>query len=289
MLITLQNEFLAINIQSLGAELTSVKERSSQLEYMWQADPAYWKRHAPILFPIVGQLKDNQYSFMGQSYTLSRHGFARDKEFDILEQSSTVIRFVLKDDESTRAHYPFPFELIVRYELNERSLVVSYEVENEFNEILPFSIGAHPAFRCPLSVEDQFSDYYIEFERKETLDRHLLINGIFDGSTERMLTDANILPLNYNYFEKDAIVFHYPESQFIILKSSKSGRSIRMDYPGFPYLGIWTKAHAPFICLEPWYGIADSNDVSGEITEKPGIQLLPNSTRFLATYIVTFE
>lgn len=289
MLVQLQNSTIAINIQSLGAELTSVKDRETSLEYMWQGNPSYWKRHAPVLFPIVGKLKENQYAYGGQTYQMSQHGFARDKEFSIIEQESTMVRFLLEDDEETRAKYPFPFELIIRYELKDRSLIITYEIKNEFNEVLPFSIGAHPAFRCPLVEGESFSDYFLEFEHKETIDRHLLINGLFDGTTERVMTDTNILPLSYNHFEKDAIVFQFPDSQHIVLRSGKSGHHVRMDFPGFPYLGIWTKPNAPFLCLEPWYGLADDTSVTGALTDKPGIQLLPNSTQFQATYIITFD
>ena len=282
----LENDLLRIRIAHAGAELSSVWHKGNRKEYLWQGDPAFWPRKAPVLFPAVGKLKENSYTYAGAGFSLPQHGFARDREFSVLHKSDTAITFVLRSDEASMKAYPFPFELKIGYELEGTGLAVRYEVQNTGKSPMYFSIGAHPGFTCPLHDNEKISDYYLEFEEAETLDRHLLDEGLFNGRTERVMTDQKILELDEELFAKDAIVFKDMRSSQMILKSKRSDYRLTFRFPGFPYFGIWKKPGAPFICLEPWLGIADSIHHTGEIEKKEGIIRLEAQEGFSVAYSI---
>ncbi|MCW3072073.1 MAG: LacX-related protein [Bacteroidetes bacterium] len=284
---TIENEILRVEIAHAGAELSSVFHKQQQQEYLWQGSSEWWPRKAPVLFPIVGKLNDNAYRLDGQTYSLPQHGFARDMVFSVQQQEKEKLVFSLCSGEGTLANYPFEFELLITYELKGSELSVSYEIKNPAKEILYFSIGAHPGFNCPLHAAEQFSDYYLEFEKAETLDRLLLDGGVFNGMTERVMTDTNILPLEEALFKKDAIVFKNMRSEYMILKSRRSDHSLKFSFRDFPYFGIWTKPGAPFICLEPWCGIADNKSFDGDLTKKEGIVALQPNEHFIRSWSVT--
>ncbi|HEY8400021.1 MAG TPA: aldose 1-epimerase family protein [Cytophagaceae bacterium] len=283
------NEFLKVTVKSSGAELISLKNTITNLEYLWQGDPAYWARRAPVLFPIVGRLKDHKLQVDGQSYTLPQHGFARDMIFDLVDHQDDCLTYKLKSSEETLKIYPFNFELTITYRLVKNKLVVTYEVKNTDDKTIYFSIGAHPAFRCPLVQGEKFEDYYLEFEKPETAERLLLTEGLFNGQTEPVLNNENILPLSYDLFdEKDAVVFKGTRSRTVSIKSKKSKNVINVDYSGFPYLGIWTKK-APFICIEPWYGLADKVDFNGEFKDKEGVRPLIKGRTFNCEFSIEIK
>ncbi|QMU29446.1 aldose 1-epimerase family protein [Adhaeribacter radiodurans] len=289
---TLQNNTYQISVQEHGAELCSFKNTQTNLEYIWQADPAIWARHAPVLFPMVGKLKNNQYTYQGKSYTLPQHGFARDQSFTLESKTENSLTFRLNQSEVTLANYPFDFGLFISYRLAENALTISYRVENPRKDSLYFSLGAHPGFNCPLLPDEKFSDYYLKFEQPETLERYLLNNGLQNGQTEPVpLENDNQLPLTYKLFtEKDAIVLKNLRSEKISLRSKNHDHGLDFTFKGYPYLGIWTKGQdAPFICLEPWHGIADSINSSGELTEKEGIITLPPNEVFTCEYIIAVK
>ena len=286
---TLENEFLHVAVNLKGAELASVRDRQNQTEYLWQADPSFWGRHAPLLFPIVGRLKDDHFQHHGQSYHLTQHGFARDLPFVPQPAEAGSLRFRLRATPETKQRYPFDFQLDVMYSLAERDLTVTYEVSNPGREPMPFSIGAHPAFRCPLVEGETFSDYELVLAEPETVDRHLLAGGLYSGEVERVLDAHDRLPLNATLFQRDALVFHELASEWVALRSRVSGREVRMYIQEFPYFGLWTKPGAPFVCLEPWQGLADYTDASGDLTEKPGIHLLLPAQTHRASYRVSFR
>ncbi len=181
---TLQNNSFQINVQEHGAELCSFKNTQTDLEYIWQADPAIWARHAPVLFPTVGKLKNNQFTYQGKSYTLPQHGFARDYAFTLKSKTENSLTFVLEQSEATLIHFPFSFRLCISYRLEENTLTVSYRVENPASTNLYFSLGAHPGFACPLFPDEQFSDYYLQFEKSEGIKRYLLDQGLQNGQME---------------------------------------------------------------------------------------------------------
>lgn len=283
--LVLENAQAKATFKLKGAELSSFIHKENGLEYIWQADPKVWGRHAPVLFPIVGKLKNDIYFYNNDMFHLSQHGFARDLEFELESSTKDELRFGLSHAEKTYEQYPFRFKLLICYKLKATTLTVSYEVYNEDDQLFLFSIGAHPAFRCPLIEGEKFEDYYLEFDETETLERHLLTHGLFDGTTALVMNDTNTLSLSYDLFEKDAIVFKKFKSSAISLKSNKAPYGVKLSFPGFPYLGIWTKEKgAPFVCIEPWYGLADPTGASGNLIEKEGIMGLEPAGEFDCHY-----
>jgi galactose mutarotase-like enzyme len=282
----LENDLLSITADNSGAELRSLFYKPEQKEFLWQGNAAWWPRSAPILFPIVGKLNNNTYRFKGITYQLPQHGFARDHEFLLTEKHTNKIVFTLHSNEATLKAYPFEFVLLISYELFGNRLITSYEVKNTGKQDMYFSIGAHPGFNCPFNNNEHFSDYFLEFEKEETLDRYLLNEGTFKGNTERVMTSTKILPLHEELFLKDAIVFKNMQSTFVNLKSKLSGSSLKFEFKDFPYFGIWTKPGATFICLEPWCGIADNKDFNGDLKEKEGIIRLPQGNNFIRSYSI---
>jgi galactose mutarotase-like enzyme len=284
---TIENDQLHVTIAHAGAELSSIVHKAKQQEYLWQGSEDWWPRRSPVLFPIVGKLNNNAYRVNGKDYSLPQHGFARDMAFSVKEKENERIVFALNSNDETLAKYPFEFELLISYALSGSNLSVTYDVRNSGKNEMHFSIGAHPGFKCPLTAQEHFSDYYLEFEKAETLERHLLDGGGFNGLTERVMTDTNILPLEEALFNKDAIVFKNMNSEFMYLKSKASDYSLKFSFRDFPYFGIWTKPGAPFICLEPWCGIADNKGFTGEIKNKEGIVALQPAEQFVRSWSVT--
>ncbi|GGE96683.1 aldose 1-epimerase family protein [Hymenobacter cavernae] len=286
---SLENDQCRVSVQAHGAELSSfIRKDLGDLEYMWQADPAVWARHAPVLFPIVGRLPQDTYQHNGQTYKLSQHGFARDGEFTLAQQTADTLTFELRADEQSRTVYPFDFVLRISYRLQDTTLAVRWEVQNPAGEELLFSIGAHPAFRCPLLPDEQFEDYYFAFDAPETLERHLLEGGLLNGQTEPLLTDTAELPLTYELFAQDALVLKKFDFSQVALRSHRSERAVNLRFDGFPYLGLWTKGPgAAFVCIEPWQGIASSVGDSGELADKEGILTLASGQTFTAEYTIT--
>jgi len=284
MIVELKNGIFQAMISSQGAELISFKSLKNDQEFIWQGDPNYWKRHAPVLFPIVGRLKGDTYYFDGKDLHLGQHGFARDREFELISQSPEDVTFLLQADRQTLNVYPFHFKLYIRYELKEHSITTSYQVVNTGNADMYFSIGAHPAFRCPLSDNKKFDDYYLKFNRELRLERYLLDDGLLNGQTEKIELDDHRLKLDYTLFEKDAIVLKKLKSDNIVLQ--EGGRDIfAFRFYGFPYFGIWTsKSGAPFICLEPWHGIADHFQHNQRFVEKEGVRILNSYREFNCQY-----
>ncbi|WP_201977362.1 aldose epimerase family protein [Hymenobacter rubidus] len=271
-----------------GAELTSLVTTANELEYIWDGDPAVWARHAPVLFPLVGRLPHDEYHYEGRDYKLPQHGFARDQEFSVLRHSDTELVFQLRHDETTRAVFPFAFELTITYTLRDALLTVRWDVRNPAaDQPLLFSIGAHPAVRCPLLPREVFEDYYFEFDHPVTLERHLLRGGLLTGETAPVLNHEQQLPLRYDLFADDALVFKHYDFSGLTLRSRKSAHFVRFQFDGFPYLGLWTKGPgASFVCVEPWHGIASPDGEPGELSEKEGILTLEPGQVFTAAYTI---
>lgn len=283
----LQNEHYRVAVQEAGAELTSFRDLATDLEYIWTADPAFWPRHAPVLFPIVGKLPDGKYRHAGKTYALPQHGFARDENFDLVSRTADSLTFALTSSEKTLALYPFPFRLEIAYTLAGNSLETAYRVQNTGPEDMYFSIGAHPAFRCPLLPGEHFEDYYLEFEKPETVSRHLLDEGLQNGRKQPVLFGQQRLPLRYELFEQDAIVLKDLASQLVSLRTPLHGNGLDFEFRDYPFFGIWTKGSgAPFICLEPWQGIASRVGDSGELREKEGIIRLAAGASFACSYTI---
>ncbi|MFN0048417.1 MAG: aldose 1-epimerase family protein [Cytophagales bacterium] len=284
------NSFLTISAKIQGAELTSIKSNTTGIEYLWQALPSIWPRHAPVLFPIVGKLADGKYNYKGKTYELPQHGFARDMDFELVGENNNILTYILVSTPDTLAKFPFEFKFYVIYQLLDNQLITTYKVLNVGKDDMYFSVGAHPAYACPILPTEKFEDYYLEFEQKEVIGRYLIQNGLISQHTIPLLYNENILPLSVELFKDDAIVLKNIKSKTITIKSNKSAHSVKMNFDGFPFFGIWTKpGNNAFICLEPWLGIADTVDKKQDFTQKEGILKLEAGQSFEASYTVTFN
>lgn len=273
-MITLENDYIRAVIKSHGAELSSFYDKENETERLWQADDDYWGRHAPHLFPVVGGCLNNELLVDGKAYPMPKHGFARDSDFKRMESTPVHAKFSLRYNNETLKAYPYKFEFQVLYDLFERELRVSYKVINLDAGRIYFQVGGHPAFNVPLLPGENFDDYYVEFERAENLTTHLLApSGYFSGETGPVKLDGNKLHLKTELFDTDALVFKNLASRKVSIKSSTHNQVLTVAFPHFNYLGIWTKAGgAPFLCIEPWLGCADTEGDAVDISKKDGIQ-----------------
>ena len=283
----IKNEHIKAKIKSFGAELNSLQKIDEDLEYMWQGDSKYWNRHSPILFPIVGRLKNDSYTYQNQKYNMTQHGFARDKEFEVIKNEVDFIEFRLKSDEKTLEIYPFSFELYLSYKVEKSSLIISYKVVNKSDDKMLFSIGAHPAFNWTLKEDEKKENYFLEFENiKETKRYFLNDKGLVYDSVDLKIID-NKIALNEELFKNDALVFEDLNIKTLTLKNSINENYIKLNFENFPYLGIWSKpTGAPFICIEPWFGVADDENSNQNFEDKKGIITLEKDEIFSCFYII---
>ncbi len=287
-MIKIENDFLIVKAKSEGAELTSIFNKKTMLEYLWQAGKE-WTKHAPVLFPIVGQLKDNVYFYNGEKYSLERHGFARGLPFAVGISETNRMELVLNSSAETLKIFPFQFGLKIIYSLEGNTLNVKYEVSNRGNEKMFFSIGAHPAFKIPLSVKETYDDYFLEFNKKELAERWKLQSGLIVDEKEIVLNNTNILSLRKSLFDNDALVFKNLKSDLISIKNKKSNHGLNFYFKGFPYFGIWAAKNADCVCLEPWHGITDNINYNQQLETKEGIINLEPQRTFNCEYaIATF-
>lgn len=286
---TLSNSLLTVTVKQRGAELCSIKGAGG-MEYMWQADPKIWGRHAPVLFPIVGRLNNNRYTLDGKTYEMDKHGFARNMDFELVSETPESLSYRLRPTLVTKKSYPFDFVLTVSYELKNNCLTVKYEVRNKTGKTMPFSIGAHPGFSLKWNESDVIEDYFLEFENAETVDTHLLTDDILlSRKTKRVLTKENVLRLSRDMFDHDAFIFMDLKSRKVSLGSDKHKRRVAVEFDDFPYLGIWAVPGAPYVCIEPWHGYLDPEWGDGNILNKPGINKLAPSTVFTCVHKITIE
>ncbi len=286
-MIQISNGILEASFLAKGAELKSLLTLQSEKEWIWEANPLFWGKTSPILFPIVGGLKDDTYRFNGESFQLPRHGFARDMEFDVRKHESNMVVFGLASSEKTLRLYPFDFDLEVEYSLEGNALLVQYRVKNVSEENqLWFSLGAHPAFTIEVNEQKSFSDYMLNFEEDNALHPHPLHNNLLQRKRENIALQNGGLPLSYPLFENDALVLTDMESQRIVLSNSKDNEKLIFSFSNFPYFGIWSAKNADFVCLEPWAGIADFEDHNGELSEKFGINTLQPKAEWVAEWKV---
>ncbi len=279
-MITLENEFIKATVKEAGAELSSLYGKKTRINYLWNGDPNFWSRHSPVLFPIVGGLKNDSYNYKGKRYGLEKHGFARDSTFNEEHVTESSATFSLSDTPDTRFKYPFKFILKIHYSLSGDTLEVGYEVINPDMEILLFSIGAHPAFTVPFIENTRYEDYYLELDKEENAGIWPIEGNLIGGEAEPFLSNSKRINLKDELFYEDALVFKNLASAQVSLLNSKTENGITVRFSDFPYLGIWAAKNAPFVCIEPWCGIADSVNHNQEFSEKEGIiKLDGNSSR----------
>ncbi|VBB08813.1 aldose 1-/glucose-6-phosphate 1-epimerase [Lucifera butyrica] len=271
-------------ISNHGAELLNLVLKKDDIEYLWSAQPDIWARHAPVLFPIVGKLKNNRYKVGNQNYEMFQHGFARDMEFEQIQRNRDKVCYRLASSDDTLLKYPYKFQLDIVYSLQANSISCRYSVKNIDSLCSYFSIGAHPGFNCPLLPGETIEDYYLEFEKTETAERYWLKKGLVVRRTDYLENEKEIA-LSTQLFNEDALIFKNLASTRIGLKSKRTEKSVTVDYTGFPYLGIWSKpGGAPFICIEPWYGITDNSEATGQLTDKEGILALEPGQEFTCEF-----
>lgn len=270
-MVRLRNDEIEASIHPLGAELQSLRNMATGMEYMWSGDPAFWGKHSPVLFPIVGTLRDNLYRHRGTTYRLPRHGFARERVFAIDRADDTEAVFTLEDDEATRMVYPFRFLLQMRYSLEGNRMSVSYLVLNTGDDDLYFSLGAHPAFAVPLDGTLRYDDHRLRFSQPETLGRWKLKDGLLTEEEETFLQGSDTVPLSRELFAKDAVVLKGVRSTHVTLEGVGSPHGLRFSLKGWPHLGLWAAPGADFVCIEPWQGHADPVGFEGDLGMKPGI------------------
>jgi galactose mutarotase-like enzyme len=286
---TLRNAVLQLAVSPEGAELRSITDQHGT-EYLWQGDPLVWSGRSPILFPIVGKLAGDAYSHAGKTYTLPQHGFARLMLFSLVAHSNDSLHYSLRSDGCTRPAYPFEFDLTVSYRLEGNKVRVGYRVINLGHGPMPFSIGGHPGFSCAQHSGDVLEDYLLEFEKAETADTRLVSGGLIAvKERRRVLTGERLLSLTRTLFDANALVFMNLSSSAVTLRSRRHAAAVRVDFPGFPCLGIWSKPAAPFVCIEPWFGHADplGTKPGSPLDTKPGIIMLRPGALFECEWRVT--
>ncbi len=288
MISTISNHCLSVAVNSLGAAMTSIKATRGD-EYLWEGNPAVWSGQAPNLFPVIGKVNNETYSWNGKQYHLKKHGFARTSEFTCLKQSGNEITYRLGSSDETLIRYPFEFDFDISFSLEENVLRVSYNISNRSQTVMPFSVGGHPALACNWTEGDAISDYYLEFDQVETCP-YVQFNGVALSREEHpLLENSNTLDLTETIFDLDALVFEKLKSQAITLRSRKSDKQVRVEFPGFTYIGIWSKPKAPYVCIEPWYGVDDYVDSSGDIMEKDGIEMIEPGDFFQCEYRIVID
>ncbi|WP_413487917.1 aldose 1-epimerase family protein [Carnobacterium divergens] len=289
-MIKLENETLTVTILTKGAELTSIKRKDNKIEYLWQADPKYWGRHAPVLFPFVGRLKEDRYEVDGKTYPMGQHGFARDCEFEIMHQTASTVTLKLSDSPSTKERYPYAFHLLITYTLADNTVTTAYRVENPASDTsLYFSIGAHPGFNIPLTTDTIFEDYYFSFSPRKTRTT-IPLSGAYLNTPCKTLAQTNTdIALTRSLFDNDAMIYETKGENIFTIKSEKTEHSVAVRFVDFPYVGIWSppQTDAPFVCIEPWFGIADDMNATGKIEEKLGMQTLAPQKSFEAAFEIT--
>ncbi len=281
--ITLKSGEVTAKIISKGAELKSLKVGSREL--MWSADPSFWGKTSPLLFPMIGTLKDGKTVINGGEYRISKHGFARDLEFTPEDFNTGSAMFSLTQNDYTKAMFPFDFKFTVRYTLKADGLTVTYRVRNNSSADMPFCIGAHPAFATP----GDMTDYRLEFPKLESAEvpNYNLSTGLHEENNRRQLINGDtVLPLSHEMFYEDVCYFDKIHSRQVQLLN-KDNVGVRVDFPDFTSLGVWQAKDAPFLCIEPWCGSADFDDCSGIFAEKRGIEILAPDCEKAFTYTIT--
>ncbi|MBL8518622.1 MAG: aldose 1-epimerase family protein [Betaproteobacteria bacterium] len=281
-LLTLAAGDLTCAIAHRGAELRSLRQADD--EFIWQRDPAWWPGAAPILFPLIGRLKDERYTHHGREYRIAKHGFARDLPFTVESFAGHRATFTLEDSAETRAAWPFAFRLAVSFTLDAHGLSVNYAVENRSEAVMPFALGSHPAFALPLGPLEAWR---VRFAEVESASCHRMAANLLSSAREPFAFENDRdIPLSAALFERDALIFRGVRSRRIELIHDTRGPRLDFDTGGAPTLALWAKPGAPYVCFEPWWGLDDTSETNVELAAKPGLLRLHAGARFNAGYSV---
>lgn len=273
MVYSAENSKFTLAVKEMGAELNSLKSKETGIEYIWNGNTDIWYGQSPILFPIIGRLLDDKYTLNGKEYSMDKHGIVRKKPFTLVEKTEDSLTFVQTDDDESITKYPYKFELKVKFQLTEKGLRVRHTVKNNNDSVMYYSFGAHPAFNC------QIGDY-LEFNKDTSLETERIDHeSILIDEKFPVEMDGNKVVLTKDLFVDDALILSSFDSDSISIKSNSHDRIIKFDFDS-PFLGIWAKPNAPYVCLEPWWGVNDSYNKVSDFSEKRGIMALePNSSK----------
>ena len=293
MIFRLNNDILELTADTHGAEIFSVKRDGT--EYIWNGDPAYWGRRTPVLFPFVGQVRGGVYRHKGIEYRMGQHGFARDQEFELYNETKDSLTFILRENEKTLAVYPFRFELFVTYVLKGDAVTVEWKVRNPGDGPLHFSIGGHAAFMCPIGGTGTWADYAIELRKDGSALDAMVIRPIRDGGnvgneTKEIPLKAGRITPSDELFAGDALILENSQADEISLVNPEGNAYLTVNFDT-PLVGIWSPVgkHAPFICIEPWCGRTDSTDFAGELAEREYGNTLEPGGEFVRAYTIRFH
>lgn len=280
----IENEYLKVGVKEFGAEITSIVSKKSGFEFMWQGNPEIWSGQAPILFPIVGRLIDDKYTYNGTEYEMQKHGFARKMKWEFIMAKENSLLFKLFETDDTLKIYPFIFDYFLEFVLEKNRLTVKSMVVNLGDEVMYFSLGAHPAFNCEIGD-------VLRFDKKETLDTEKidLVNSLRLPKKFPVLRDETDIVITKDIFAEDALILSGINSECVTLLSNNHSRKVRFNLGNAPYLGIWAKPGAPYVCIEPWYGVNDSTEKKADISQKEGIFTVDPHDLFKAQWWAEFE
>lgn len=289
---TIKNNMIEVVISDHGAEVQSVKGAHTGEEYMWQADPEIWGRHAPVLFPIVGRLKNDEYKYQGKTYHMGQHGFARDCDFEVENRTQESITFLLKDNEKTREMYPFKFEFRVNYNLMNNLLEENFSVVNKSDETMIFGVGGHPGFNLPVNNGEEKEDYYFDMHPSIARVKIPLKGAYLDWNNRSLASTDSFIGLSDELFKDDALIYElHGHDNKVSLRTDKSKFHINVWTRNAPYVGIWSQypKTANYVCIEPWWGIADREDADGELEHKYGMNHLEPGKEYQAGFSITYH
>ena len=278
-LLTIRNEALTVTVSTVGAELQSILDENG-VERLWQGDPQFWSSRAPILFPVAGGFRNDGYELNGQFYAMPKHGFVRKLEWEVESSANTDVTLLMRQKNDG---FPFAYELRASFSLQGNALRVAYTVSNLGNDAFWYSVGSHEAYATPEGIED----YEIVFDKEEKLDNYPLVGNLILREPVTMADKARSLPLKYEYFAVDALVFPTLQSRGVTLRSAAHAREIRVDYPGHDTLMLWTKPGAGYICIEPWCNSPDFVDADLRIDHKPGFIRLNGKETAVRQHTIT--
>ncbi len=287
----ISNHFLTVTVSSHGAEIQSVRDQNTNREYMWQADPTIWGRHAPVLFPFVGRLKNDQYTYQGKVYHMGQHGFARDLEFELERQEKEALVFLLKDSPETFKNYPFHFEFRVTYRLLNNLVQVKFNVKNLTDHEMIFGVGGHPGFNVPLEDGLKKEDYYFSFLPSTSRIQVPLKAPYVDWPNRSLAATDSLISLSDHLFKNDALIFELSGETKISLRTEKSDYHINVWIPEAPFVGVWSQypKTGPYVCIEPWWGLADLWQHDGNLETKRGMNHLDAGQDFETRFSMAFH